>query len=219
MIWYGKKPLLQLALDMPRLGDALEIAVSCADYVDIIEVGTPLLKYAGVGAIQEIRDLLPDKPVFADTKTMDAGILEAEIVFKAGADIMSVCAAAPLETVVATAEVAHELGKEVALDCIGLKNYGDAMLKAAVAQPDLICVHRGVDERRGNAGSWVDLLENLGDVSIPLMLAGGIEPPHLSDLMIIDMAIIAVGGYVTSSPFPAEAAAALKQEIDRLFQY
>ena len=45
-----------------------------------IEIGTPLLKRFGIGAISTARELCPDTPILADTKTVDAGDLEAEMV-------------------------------------------------------------------------------------------------------------------------------------------
>jgi 3-hexulose-6-phosphate synthase len=36
---------------------------------DIIEIGTPLLKRFGIGAIATARELCPDTPVLANTKT------------------------------------------------------------------------------------------------------------------------------------------------------
>ena len=87
---------LQVAIDLLTTEAALELAGQVAEYVDIIELGTPLIKAEGLSVITAVKDAHPDKIVFADLKTMDAGELEADIAFKAGADL-SPCSA-PLTT-------------------------------------------------------------------------------------------------------------------------
>ncbi|MEV4649659.1 orotidine 5'-phosphate decarboxylase / HUMPS family protein, partial [Saccharopolyspora sp. NPDC049357] len=67
---------LQVALDVATLEDALTLARQTAEHVDILELGTPLIKSEGLDAIKAIKAAHPDKLVFADMKTADAGELE-----------------------------------------------------------------------------------------------------------------------------------------------
>ena len=53
-------PQLQLALDFVSLPAALAIAVKVADEVDVIEIGTPLCKAAGLDAIRAVRNAMID---------------------------------------------------------------------------------------------------------------------------------------------------------------
>ena len=62
-------PQLQLALDFVSLPAALAIAVKVADEVDVIEMGTPLCKAAGLEAIRAVREVCPDKLILADLMT------------------------------------------------------------------------------------------------------------------------------------------------------
>ncbi|MEJ2293094.1 MAG: hypothetical protein P8Y05_15470, partial [Deinococcales bacterium] len=59
--------LLQLAIDQP---DALPVVRQVADLVDIVEVGTPLLKRFGLASISGIRELAPNVPVLVDTEAI-----------------------------------------------------------------------------------------------------------------------------------------------------
>jgi hypothetical protein len=77
----------RLILDLLTVEDALALAGKVAEHVDIIELGTPLIKAAGLSAVTAVKAAHPDKIVLADMKTMDAGELEADIAFKAGADV------------------------------------------------------------------------------------------------------------------------------------
>ena len=69
---------LQFAMDTLSTDAALELAAAAAPHVDILELGTPLIKSAGLSAITAVKEAHPDKTVFADLKTMDAGELEAD---------------------------------------------------------------------------------------------------------------------------------------------
>jgi 3-hexulose-6-phosphate synthase len=97
---------LQFAMDTLTTEAALELAAAAAPHVDIIELGTPLIKSAGLSAITAIKDAHPDKIVFADLKTMDAGELEADIAFQAGADLVTVLGVAGDSTIVGAVKAA-----------------------------------------------------------------------------------------------------------------
>ena len=101
---------LQVAMDLLTVEDALELAAKVAEYVDIIELGTPLIKAAGLSAVTAIKNAHPDKIVFADMKTMDAGELEADIAFKAGADLVSVLGSADDSTIAGAVKAARAHG-------------------------------------------------------------------------------------------------------------
>jgi 3-hexulose-6-phosphate synthase len=52
-----------------------------------------------------VKAAYPDKLVFADMKTMDAGELEADLAFNAGADIMTVLGSAGDSTIAGARKV------------------------------------------------------------------------------------------------------------------
>ncbi len=54
-------------------------------YVDIIQVGTAVLKRSGLAAITTALELSGGREMLADTKTADGGALEAKMVFGDGA--------------------------------------------------------------------------------------------------------------------------------------
>ncbi|KID27907.1 Orotidine 5'-phosphate decarboxylase / HUMPS family, partial [Prauserella sp. Am3] len=71
-------------MDVLDLPSALTLAGQVAEYVDVLELGTPLVKSAGISAVSAVKAAHPDKLVFADLKTADAGELEAGLAFEAG---------------------------------------------------------------------------------------------------------------------------------------
>jgi 3-hexulose-6-phosphate synthase len=112
---------LQLALDLIEFKKALDIAELAYPYVDIIEAGTPLIKSEGIRVVSELKRRFKDKLVFADLKTMDTGALEAQLAFRAGADIVSVCAQASRDTIRAAVEESRKWGRRVTIDLIGVE--------------------------------------------------------------------------------------------------
>ena len=68
---------LQVAIDLLSTSDALTLLHKVGPYVDVIELGTPLVKQEGLSVVKYVKAAYPDKLVFADLKTMDTGELEA----------------------------------------------------------------------------------------------------------------------------------------------
>ena len=110
-------PKVQVSLDLPELAVALataEIAVRAG--VDWLEAGTPLILGEGLHAVRALHERFPDHPIIADLKTMDAGYLEAEMMFRAGATFVVVMAVAHEHTVREAVRAARELSGYVMAD-------------------------------------------------------------------------------------------------------
>ena len=109
------KPLVQVALDLLNINEALKLASNVAQYVDIIEAGTPLIKSEGIRALKKAH---PDKLICADLKIADAGYLEVKMAATSGADIVSVLADAYNITILETLRAAEEFQVEIIADLI-----------------------------------------------------------------------------------------------------
>ncbi|MCP4400182.1 MAG: hypothetical protein GY801_23100 [bacterium] len=210
------KPLLQIALDVPNAEEALRLAGEVHTFADIFEVGAVLLKKEGVRIIARIKTAYPDKLVFADTKTIDFGKLEAQIVFKAGADIMSVCGIASDETISYAVEEAHAYQKKVIVDLIGLGASSRQAKRLGSLHPDYLAVHTGIDKRSSNNELFekVELISQIS--SIPLSISGGILLDDISYLLMFHPAIIVVGASIIHSSKPQEFAERFWKSINRL---
>jgi len=102
--------LLQLALDDPA---HIAVLPRVVEFVDIVEVGTPLLKRFGLGGIATVRELAGGRPVLVDSKTADGGAQEARMYFRLGATFMTV-----LEVASSATLEAQEHGTYVVADTI-----------------------------------------------------------------------------------------------------
>jgi 3-hexulose-6-phosphate synthase len=57
---------LQVAIDLLSTTEALALVAKIAPYIDIIELGTPLIKKEGLAVVTAMKAAYPDKLVFAD---------------------------------------------------------------------------------------------------------------------------------------------------------
>ncbi|HIE23641.1 MAG TPA: 3-hexulose-6-phosphate synthase [Candidatus Korarchaeota archaeon] len=207
---------LQLALDLIELERAIEIAKKAADYVDFIEAGTPLIKSEGVKCIKALKQLFPNKIVVADMKTMDTGYLEARIAARAGADIVSILAAATDKTIEGALQARKDHGIEVMVDLIGVGNKLERARELEKMKIDYLVVHTGIDEQRAGKSPFQDLKEISKEVSVKLAVAGGIRPENIPLLEGCRVDVVIVGGFITKSPNPREAAKQMRDALTKL---
>jgi 3-hexulose-6-phosphate synthase len=171
-------PKVQVSLDLPELGIALataEIAVRAG--VDWIEAGTPLILGEGLRSVRALRQRFPHHPIIADLKTMDAGYLEAEMMFRAGATFVVVMAVAHEHTVREAVRAARELGGRVMADVMLHPDKVAAARRMQELGVDVVVVHTGYDERHAEPGrSPLDDLPAIrAAVDLPLQAVGGLS--------------------------------------------
>lgn len=140
---------IQLAIDVLTLKEAMETIEQTYDYIDIIELGTPLMLSEGMHAIREVKKLYPDKPLFADCKIADGAGVIAAAAFDAGADIVNCLAFTDDYTVRQLVKAAHDRGKKCEADILC---QDDIVEKRAQELMDLnvdyICYHGHCESRR-----------------------------------------------------------------------
>ncbi|HDD68934.1 MAG TPA: 3-hexulose-6-phosphate synthase [Candidatus Korarchaeota archaeon] len=207
---------LQLALDLVDLDKALKVAEKAADVVDFLEAGTPLIKSEGVRCVRALKEIFPRKKVVADMKTMDTGYLEAEMAAKAGADIVSILGAAPTSTILGALEARKDYGIEVMVDLIGVKDKIQKATELEEMGVDYLIVHTGIDEQRSGKTPFHDLRQISKLVSVKLAVAGGIRPENIPMLRGIGVDVVIVGGYITRSEDPREAALNVRRALNKI---
>ena len=90
---------LQLALDLVNIPEAIELVKEVEQYIDVVEIGTPVVINEGLKAVQEMKSAFPHLKVLADLKIMDAGGYEIMKAAEAGADIITVLGATDDSTI------------------------------------------------------------------------------------------------------------------------
>jgi len=204
---------LQIALDLTDLGLAAKIAtIAIEEDVDIVEVGTPLIKKYGELSIRVIKSIAKNKPVVADLKTLDTGKIEAEIAFNAGADIVSVSALADDKTILDALEISRKYEGLIYVDLINVRDIPSEIERLKKFGIDYIILHTGIDQQV--RGEKVEKILAKYSSFIPnekLVVAGGINLENLNQILKYNPAIIIVGGAVYKSRDPRETIKKLLQ--------
>jgi 3-hexulose-6-phosphate synthase/6-phospho-3-hexuloisomerase len=145
--------------------------------VDWLEAGTPLILGEGLHAVRALHERFPDHPVVADLKTMDAGYLEAEMMFRAGATFVVVMAVAHEHTVREAVRAARDLDGLVMADVMLHPDKPAAARRMEELGVDVVVVHTGYDERHAEVGKSPldDLAAVRAAVELPLQAVGGLD--------------------------------------------
>ena len=199
---------LQVALDLLHINRALQIAeLSAKAGADIIEAGTPLIKYNGIKAVKVLKAKIRDKEIMADMKIMDVGAIEAEMAFNAGADIVSVMALASAETIEEAIATARGKNKKVLVDLMNVEDYEKKISEIARLNPDIICFHVGVEALANELEKYVS------EYSFEFAVAGGINELTAPIFAKAGADIIIVGGAITKSDDPYRATLKIKEAL------
>jgi 3-hexulose-6-phosphate synthase len=206
--------LLQVAIDKP---ESLGVISLVRGVADIIEIGTPLLKRFGISAIVTARELCPDTPILADTKTVDAGGLEAEMVFGAGARLMTVLSSTSRATHAAVGTVASRFGAFVVVDTITESGKAE-LLPADATFPETFAyvgVHAPTDARAAGDRSTkhIDAVSEMRRRGFRVALAGGLGPETLDAVLEAEPEIVIVGAAITGAGDPRRVAKWIKDRL------
>jgi 3-hexulose-6-phosphate synthase len=204
---------LQIALDFLSLQDALKISEEVSDYVDILEVGTPLILKEGLKAVKKVKQRFPKKTILADLKIADAGAQEAAMAYEMGADVVTVLASASDSTIKLAIRSARELKKEIMADLILVKDVYQRSLELQKMGVDYICLHTAFDDQKATKHSFQELAKLKNGLSIQIAVAGGISELSLDKILPANPDIIVVGSALTGASNRGEMARRLKQSM------
>lgn len=195
-------PYLQIALDIPDLERTKRIItqVPRSDRV-ILEAGTPLIKKYGASVIAELRHVAKDIFIVADLKTLDVGQVEVDLAFEETADAVVASGLASKDTLDKFVYEARRLGIYAFVDMMGVAD-PIKVLESLNELPDVVILHRGIDEERGGKTRWELIKEikaKFKDGRILIGVAGGIEPSNVTAALKAGADIMIVGRYITQS--------------------
>ena len=205
-------PYVQIALDMPDI-DALKKVVSQLPKSDriLFEVGTPLVKRYGMKVIREIREYAKDSFVIADLKTLDVGQVEVDLAFNETADAVVVSGLASSSTINKFIYESKRLGIYSSVDMMEV-NDPLGVLKGLDDPPDIVILHRGIDEESKGKTRWQviqDIKNELPGKKILFSVAGGIREETAKEALKKGADILIVGRYITQSKDVEKAARGL----------
>lgn len=205
---------LQLALDLVDIPGAIELVKEVEEYVDVVEIGTPVVINEGLKAVKEVKAAFPDLTVLADLKIMDAAGYEVSQAAAAGADIITILGAAEDESIKGAVEEAKKQGKQILVDMIAVKDIAARAKELDELGADYICVHTGYDLQAVGQNSFEDLHTIKGVVkNAKTAIAGGIKLESLAEVIKHQPDLVIVGGGITSKEDKKAAASEMKELI------
>jgi 3-hexulose-6-phosphate synthase len=207
---------LQLALDLVDIPEAKIVVAEVADYIDIIEIGTPVVINEGLRAVKEIKEAFPSLRVLADLKIMDAGGYEVMKASEAGADIITVLGASDDSTISGAVVEARKQGKKIMVDMINVKDIEGRAKEIDALGVDYICVHSGYDHQAAGKNSFQELAAIKRVVkNAKTAIAGGIKLSTLPEVIKANPDLVIVGGGITGQEDKKATAAQMKKLISQ----
>ncbi|MEW8996187.1 3-hexulose-6-phosphate synthase [Clostridium sp.] len=207
---------LQLALDLVDIQGAIEVVKEVGEYIDVVEIGTPVVINEGLRAVKEVKAAFPNLTVLADLKIMDAAGYEVSQAAAAGADIITILATAEDESIKGAVAEAKKQGKEILVDMIAVKDLATRAKEVDEFGVDYICVHTGYDLQAVGKNSFEDLSTIKGVVkNAKTAIAGGIKLETLPDAIKQNPDLIIVGGGITNQEDKKDTAQKMYELIKR----
>ncbi len=208
---------LQLAMDTLDGDEAMRLAAAAAPYVDIIEAGTPLIKSVGINIVRNLKAVYPDKIVLADLKSSDVGAYEANMAFKAGADIVTTQGITTMATICEVQCEADKWNRRAEVDMTGVKEPIARAKEVMARGVSLVLYHRSIDEELTQGALWderaVNTVREMCALGLDVAIAGGIHYDILPLLSGIPIYGIVIGRGITAQPDPAQTAKRIAQRI------
>lgn len=201
--------LIQVSIDVIDLEEALALArAGVAAGVDWLEVGTPLVMAEGLHAVRAFRAEFPTTPLVIDIKTMDGAGLEAEMMFRAGGNMVVVMGQAHDASIIAQVEMAKKYDGKVMCDVMLCPDKPRRAREAQEMGVDYIIVHTGFDERNMIPGlsPLDDLPGVLEAVDIPVQAVGGLSIEQAIETLRMGAQIVVFGAPLVISGTAFKAA-------------
>ncbi|MFW9915783.1 MAG: bifunctional 5,6,7,8-tetrahydromethanopterin hydro-lyase/3-hexulose-6-phosphate synthase [Candidatus Thorarchaeota archaeon] len=204
-------PYLQVALDTGTKSSSIKVIKQLPRSERLlIEVGTPLIKGAGIDSVVEaIREVRVESYIIADMKTLDVGRAEVEIAANATANAIVVSGQAPIETIEDVAIESKKRGIDPWVDSLGTDpEQLLAALEGLAEKPKVLILHRGIDQESGQEKHNWELIKSIKQrLGCLVAVAGGIKPGKtLAEALEMGSDIIVVGRYIYRSLNPYQAA-------------
>ncbi|WP_033578486.1 3-hexulose-6-phosphate synthase [Priestia aryabhattai] len=205
---------LQLALDLVNISEAKEVVQEVQEYIDIVEIGTPVVINEGLKAVKEIKEAFPSLKVLADLKIMDAGAYEVMKASEAGASIITILGATNDSTIKGAVEEAKKQGTQILVDMINVKNLEQRAKEVDALGVDYICVHTGYD-LQAEGETPFEQLQTIKRVvkNAKTAVAGGIKLNTLPEVVQSQPDLVIVGGGITSEKDKRNVAEEMKKVV------
>lgn len=204
---------LQVAIDRVSLDRALNLAHGLDGIVDIIELGTSIVKDYGLEVLKKTDFKLEKSQLLIDLKTIDEGEYEFVKGYETSANILTVMGASSLGTLKKTYEIAQDAGKDIFID---LMEIDDQKVNEISNMPNAIYgLHHSKDATTTfNAVDTIQAFHDSHPEIKRIAVAGGVDLDQATKIANQGIAdVIIVGGKIAGSSDPISVAKEFMEAI------
>ena len=167
-----ERPVVQLCIDVTSVDTAIEVGrMGLRAGVDWLELGTPLVAFAGINSFGEFAEAFPDTVTFLDGKVMDASGRYMESAAELGIDLVCLCASATDATFRVAIAAGRTSGVKVVADLYGIDPPVARATELAALGVDYIYLHYGYDQQNETpeGNRTIDQIREIKDaVDVPV---------------------------------------------------
>ena len=113
---------LQVTLDTPTIRECRELVELIHEYVDIVEVGNPLVIESGLKLVDDLAQTYPQMQICCDAKIVNSGHYIASRCLEAGADIVTIMGVTSDQTIAGAVAAAKLSGGKIMADLTGVSD-------------------------------------------------------------------------------------------------
>ena len=229
---------LQVTLDTPRIDQCAEIVDQIHEYVDVVEVGNPLIVEAGLGLVEALRNEYPQMSICADAKIVNSGHYIASRCFERGASIVTIMGVAANQTIEGAVGAAELMGGEIMADLTGIADIATRSRELEELGVRYLCGHTGYEDRQLASNPLSDarpgiaqairsilgyddplreldlIRANTTGAALPAIV-GRISEENIDEVVAHGPELILVGRAIVGAIAPAHAAADLREHFVR----
>ena len=228
--------LLQVTLDTPRIEECAEIVEQIHEYVDVVEVGNPLIIESGITLVSQLRNEFPQIGICADAKIVNSGHYIASRCFDHGASIVTVMGVAADQTIEGAVAAAELMGGAIMADLTGIVDIAQRARELEDLGVRYLCAHTGYEDRQLASNPLSDArpgiaraLRSVLGYDNPLRelalirsntvgnalpaIVGRINLDNIDEVVAAEPELILVGRAIVNAIAPAHAAADLREHL------
>ena len=225
-------------MDTPRLDECADLVEQIHEYVDIVEVGNPLIIEEGLRLVRDLRVEFPQMAICADAKIVNSGHYISSRCFASGASIVTVMGLAADQTIEGAVAAAELAGGVIMADLTGVADIATRAHELEELGVRYLCAHTGFEDRHLASNPLSDLrpgiaraLASVFGYDDPLReldlihanttgkalpaIVGRINEDNIDEVVARDPELILVGRAIVGAVAPAQAAADLREHFPR----
>ncbi|MDR2660793.1 MAG: orotidine 5'-phosphate decarboxylase [Lactobacillaceae bacterium] len=198
---------LQLAIDRTELNETFELINQMDGIVDIIEIGTPLIKRFGMNAFANLN--LQKSKLLLDLKTADESDFEFKKGYQVGADILTIMAITSFKEIQKAYDISQKQKKEILIDLLEVSD--EKIKQLLVFDRAIFALHN--DSSIDAAKSVRELHQKFPTIK-RIGVAGGIDLKSAKEVAQDNIAeIVIVGGSILKANNPLNASEKFKEVL------